>query len=208
MPAIRILFLLVGAILGVFYPFVSAILLELGFSPEEIGLTTAIAALAFTISVPIFGHFADVVLGRVAALRIAAVGSSVAVLGLLLDVPPVAVALLIVVYAGFESALAPLSDALAVNALARAPRAYARTRMLTSFGFAGASVLAGLLYNRTGFAPASVLWALIAVGIFVVTRWVPDVARYRGAEAAAGRDGIEATTGRDGIEAAAGRGRT
>ena len=60
----------------------------------------------------------------------------------------------------FESALAPLSDALAVNALARAPRAYARTRMLSSLGFAGASVLAGLLYNRTGFAPASIFWAV------------------------------------------------
>ena len=78
MPAIRVLFLLVGAILGVFYPFVPAILLELGFSPQGIGLTTAIAALAFTISVPIFGHLADVVVGRVAALRLAAVGSSVA----------------------------------------------------------------------------------------------------------------------------------
>ncbi|HSO30130.1 MAG TPA: MFS transporter, partial [Candidatus Sulfomarinibacteraceae bacterium] len=32
--------------------------------------------------------------------------------------------------------------------------------------------------------------------------------RYRGAEAAAGRDGIETTAGRDGIEAAAGRDRT
>jgi PPP family 3-phenylpropionic acid transporter len=187
-PAIRVLFLLVGAILGVFYPFVPAILLELGFSPEEIGLTTAIAALAFTISVPIFGHFADVVLGRVAALRVAAIGSSVAVLGLLLEVPPLAVALLIVAYAAFESALAPLSDALAVNALARAPRAYARTRMLSSLGFAGASVLAGLLYNRTGFAPASVLWALIAAAIVVVTRWVPDVERFRGQEPA-GPDG-------------------
>jgi MFS family permease len=202
-PAIRILFLLVGAILGVFYPFVPAILLDLGFSPEEIGLTTAIAALAFTISVPIFGHLADVVVGRVAALRVAAIGSSVAVLGLLLEVPPVVVALLIVAYAAFESALAPLSDALAVNALARAPRAYARTRLLSSVGFAAASVLAGLLYNGTGFAPASVLWALIAVAILAVSRWVPDVERYRGPEPArrvgpeaAGRHGSSDATRR------------
>lgn len=185
-PAIRILFLLVGSILGVFYPFVPAILLDRGFSPQQIGLTTAVAALAFTVSVPIFGHIADVVIGRVAALRVAAIGSTAAVLGLLLGAPPVAVALLIVAYAAFESALAPLSDALAVNALARAPRAYARTRLLSSAGFAGASVLAGLLYNVTGFGPASVLWAAIAVTMLVVTRWVPDVQRYRGQEGVGG----------------------
>jgi MFS family permease len=180
MPAIRAVFLLVGAILGVFYPFIPAILAEREFSAEEIGFTIAVAALAFTLSVPIWGHLADVVLGRAVALRAAVIGSSIAVLGLLLDGPPLVVALLIVAYAAFESALAPLADALAVNALAGAPRAYARVRLLTSLGFAGTSVLAGRFYNETGFGPAPILWGVVGVAIILATWWVPDVARYRG----------------------------
>ncbi|HEX4897269.1 MAG TPA: MFS transporter [Candidatus Limnocylindrales bacterium] len=179
MPALRILFVLGGAILGVFYPFVSAILDERGFSPPEIGLTTALAAVGFTLAVPVWGHLADMVVGRVAALRAGVIGASIAVLGLLLGVSPPVVALLIVAFAVFESSLAPLADALAVNALSGAPRAYARVRLLSSLGFASASILAGRLYNETGYGPASLLFAVAAVGIVVVTRWVPDVGRFR-----------------------------
>lgn len=209
MLAIRGLFLLVGAILGVFYPFVPAILAARGLGPEEIGLTTALAALAFTIAVPLWGHLGDVVIGRVAALRVAVIGSTVAVLGLLLDVPAVAVAVLIVVYAAFESALAPLADALAVNAIAGAPRSYARVRLLTSVGFAGTSVVAGRLYDGAGFGPASMLWALVGAAILVSTRWVPDVARYRlgtqmgGEHGAVG--GAAATAAGRAVEVAGGR---
>jgi len=199
MPAIRAVFLLVGAILGVFYPFVPPILAGRGFSAQEIGLTTALAALAFTLAVPVWGHLADVVLGRVVALRVAVVGSTIAVLGLLFGGPPIVVALLIVVYASFESAMAPLADALAVNALASNPRLYARVRLLSSLGFTAASILAGRLYNETGFQPAYVLWAIIGGAIILATWWVPDVARFRGAEA----DRRDAAAERDG---AAGRG--
>lgn len=179
MPAIRALFILVGALLGTFYPFVSAILADRGFSPAQVGLTTALAALAFTLAVPLWGHLADVVVGRVVALRLGVIGSTVAVLVLLLDVPPIVVAALIVGFMGFESALSPLADALAVNALAGSPRAYARVRLLSSLGFACTSILAGWLYNLTGFGPASILWAGTAAGILLVTRWVPDIARFR-----------------------------
>jgi PPP family 3-phenylpropionic acid transporter len=177
--AIRALFLLAGAILGVFYPFLSAILAERGFTPAEIGLTAALASLAFMLAVPVWGHVADVVIGRVSALRVGVVGSTIAVLGLLLNVPPVIVVVLVVIYAAFESSLSPLADALAVNALGRSPRSYARVRLLSSVGFAATSILAGRLYDDTGFWPAPILWATAAVGILIVSRWVPDVARFR-----------------------------
>ncbi len=180
MAAIRSLFLLTGAILGVFYPFMSAILAERGFTPAQIGLTAALASLAFMLSVPIWGHLADVVIGRIAALGAGVIGSTIALLGLLLGVPPVVVVILIVLYATFESSLSPLADALAVNALGRSPRSYARVRLMSSFGFAGTSILAGRLYDETGFWPAPILVAVVAIGMLVVLRWVPDVARFRG----------------------------
>ncbi len=179
MLSLRVLFLLVGAILGVFYPFLSAILAENGFSAEEIGLTAALSSLAFMVMVPLWGHLADVVIGRVAALRVGVVGSTVALFGLFLGVPPLVLVALVIGYAAFESSISPLADALAVNALGRAPRSYARIRLLSSFGFAGTSILAGRLYDETGFWPAPFLVAASAVGIVAVLRWVPDVARFR-----------------------------
>ena len=179
MLAIRTVFLLSGAILGVFNPFVSPILAERGFTPAEIGFTAALSSLAFTLAIPVWGHLGDVALGRVAALRLAVIGSTFAVLGLLLDVPPASVALLIVVFAIFQSAMTPLADAVAVNALVMAPRTYGRIRLLASLGYGGASLLAGRLYDVTGFGPVSILWAVIGVAILVTTVWVPDVGRYR-----------------------------
>jgi MFS family permease len=91
MPALRILFLLAGAILGAFYPFLSSILAERGFTSAEIGLTVALSSLAFMLAVPVWGHLADVVFGRVAALRAGVIGSTAALLGLLLGAPPIIV---------------------------------------------------------------------------------------------------------------------
>lgn len=178
MLALRVLFLFAGAILGAFYPFLSAILADRGFLPAEIGLTAALASLAFMLAVPVWGHLGDIVIGRTAALRAGVIGSTAALFGLLLSAPPVIVVGLIVVYAAFESSVSPLADALAVNALGRSPRSYARIRLLTSLGFAGTSILAGVLYNVTGFWPAPVLVLVSAIGMVIALHWVPDVARF------------------------------
>lgn len=179
MLALRVLFLLAGAILGAFYPFLSSILAERGFRPAEIGLTVALSSLAFMLAVPVWGHLADMVIGRVAALRAGVIGSTAALFGLLVGAPPIIVVGLIIAYAAFESSIAPLADALAVNALGRSPRSYARIRLLTSLGFAGTSILAGRLYNEAGFWPAPLLVSASAIGMVVALRWVPDVARFR-----------------------------
>lgn len=177
MTAIRLLFVLVGATLGVFYPFVSVILRDRGLDAAAIGLVTGAAALAFTVAVPIWGHLADVVVGRVRALQLAAIGSGAAVLTLLLDLPPLFVAATIVVYAAFQSTLSPLVDAVAVNALAGNPRAYSRVRLLSSLGFAVPTIAVGVVYDRLGFGPAPILFAIGAITTAIVARWAPDVPR-------------------------------
>jgi PPP family 3-phenylpropionic acid transporter len=177
MLAIRALFLLVGAALGVFYPFVAVILRVRGLGPEEVGLVTGAAALAFTVAVPVWGHLADVVMGRTRALQLAAAGAGLTTLGLLLELPTAAVGLVIVIYAVFQSTLSPLVDALAVNALASDQRSYARLRLLTSLGFAAPSIVAGFLYDRLGYGPAPVLFCAASLVIALIARRAPDVPR-------------------------------
>jgi PPP family 3-phenylpropionic acid transporter len=172
---VRFLVLALGVALGVFYPFLAVILAGFGFSAGEIGAIASIGAIGFTIAVPAWGHLADVRLGRPRTLQLCAIGGGLVILALLLPWPALVIAILFAVFWIFESSWQPLADAITVNALAG--RDYGRIRLLSSLSFALASIVAGFLYNVTGYGAASVLLALAALAVAVAAAWVPDVER-------------------------------
>jgi MFS family permease len=184
----------VGVTLGVFYPFASVILSSFGFSPGEIGLIISAGAIGFTIAVPAWGHLADVRLGRPRTLQVCAIGAAIVIGMLLLPVPTALVVLAFVTFPIFESSWQPLADALTVNAVRG--RDYARVRTLTSLGFAAAAIIAGVVYDRTGYETAFALFVAGAIVMAVAAAFVRDTARadlahHRAAVAtsAAERDG-------------------
>ena len=187
MIALLVVVTTVGVTLGVFYPFQSVILAGFGFAPTQIGLITSAGALAFTLSVPAWGHLADVRLGRPLTLRICALGGAAIIGMLLLPVPTAMVVLAFVTFPIFESSWQPLADALTVNAVR--PREYARVRTLTSLGFASAAIAAGFVYDATGYETAFALFAagaLVMAGasFFVKDAERADLARHRAAAGA------------------------
>ncbi len=175
MIALHILVTALGVALGVLYPFISVILAGFGFTPGEIGLISSAGAVGFTIAVPAWGHLADVRLGRPRTLQLCALGGGAAVAALLLPATPLLIVALFVLFWVFESSWQPLTDAITVNALRG--RDYAKVRLFTSLGFAVAAVLAGQLYDRTGYAWAFVLFAAAALVMVVAASAIPDVAR-------------------------------
>jgi PPP family 3-phenylpropionic acid transporter len=175
--ALRALFLAVGGAVGVAYPFIAVILLGRGFDVVGVGIVTALSAVAFTASVPIWGHVADVLLGRPRALQVSAIGGGLALAVTLLPVPPITVAICFIVFSAFESAFAPLSDAVAVNGVPDARRDYARVRLMSSLSFGVAAILAGLVYDQLGYAPMPVLFGLAALVVVGSAAFVPDVER-------------------------------
>ena len=177
MNALRALFLAVGGAVGVVYPFVAVILLGRGFDVVGVGVVTALSALAFTASVPAWGHVADVMLGRPRALQVSAIGGGLALAVTLLPVPPIVVAICFIAFSASESAFAPLSDALAVNGVQDARRDYARIRLMSSLSFAVATIAAGFVYDQTGYAPMPILFALAAAVVVASAAFVPDVER-------------------------------
>ena len=177
MRALRAVFLLNGAALGVFYPFIAVILADRGVPPEGIGLITAASSAAFSLAVPLWGHVADVILGRRRALAVAGIGSAGFVLLAGAPLPLVFMALGFVGFSLFESAWGPLGDALAVNAISNHGREYGRIRLLSSIGFAVVASLAGFLYNVTGYGPAFALCAVLAVLLGLAALRAPDVDR-------------------------------
>ena len=175
--ALRALFLAVGGAVGVVYPFVAVILLGRGFDVVGVGVVTALSALAFTASVPVWGHVADVMLGRPRALQVSAIGGGLALAVTLLPVPPIVVAICFIAFSASESAFAPLSDALAVNGVQDARRDYARIRLMSSLSFAVATIAAGFVYDQTGYAPMPILFALAAAVVVLSAAFLPDVER-------------------------------
>jgi MFS transporter, PPP family, 3-phenylpropionic acid transporter len=177
MNALRTLFLAVGGAIGVVYPFIAVILLGRGFHVVGVGIVIALTAVAFAASVPVWGHVADVVLGRPRALQVAAICAGLALAVTLLPVPPLVVAACFVALTASESAFAPLSDALAVNTVPDPRRDYARVRLMASLAFAVTTILAGILYDQTGYAPVPILFALAVVVVVASAAFVPDVER-------------------------------
>ncbi len=173
--ALHVLVTSLGVALGVLYPFISVILAGRGFSPAEIGLISSLGAIGFTIAVPAWGHLADVRFGRPRTLQLCAIGAGSAVLALLLPWPPLLVVALLIAFWVFESSWQPLADAITVNALRG--RDYARVRLFTSLGFAVATILSGFLYDRTGYWPAFVLFALAGAVMLIASLFLPDVDR-------------------------------
>jgi PPP family 3-phenylpropionic acid transporter len=194
--SLRVLVIVLGVALGVWFPFISVILADRGFGPGEIGLITSLAAIGSTIAVPTWGHIADVRLGRSRTLRICAVGGAVSVGALLLAWPPLVVVALVIAFWVFECSWQPLADAITVNALG-GRAGYARIRLLTSLGFALSTILAGLLYEQTGYVAAFVLFAAAAVIMALTTFKLPDVGRADlGAHAASAADPASSATPR------------
>lgn len=196
MRGVQALFLTLGAAVGVFYPFVAVILIRRGFDVVAVGVVTAVSAACFTFAVPVWGHLADVKLGRPRALQVAAAASSAALLLTLGPIPALAVAACYVAFAAFESAFSPLSDAIAVNAVPDPRRDYARIRLLASLAFAVATIAAGFLYDRTGYGPAPLLFALLAAAAIASAAVTPDVERAD-LHAIAARDAREPSAAQD-----------
>jgi PPP family 3-phenylpropionic acid transporter len=174
---IRALFISLGAAVGTFYPFMWVILIGRGFDVVEVGAVAAISAVAFTVAVPVWGHIADVLVGRPRALQIAVAGAIVSVLLFLAPISGVLLAASVVGFSFFQSAFAPLSDALAVNAVRDPRRDYGRIRLLNSLAFAPIVIAAGFLYDRTGYGPAPAFFAVLALVAIASAVLVPDVAR-------------------------------
>jgi PPP family 3-phenylpropionic acid transporter len=169
---VQLLFLMLGAALATIAPFVSVMLRARGLEPAAVGLVGSVSALGFTLAVPVWGHLADMSLGRVRALQLAAVGAGVSLILFDLPLPAFVLGAMVVGFNVFQSALGPLADALAVGVLADRPHEYGRIRLLSSLSYGVVVILVGLVYDRTGYGPVPFVWlascALLVAGLFVV----------------------------------------
>lgn len=178
-----------GAAIGALFPFLTVMFQARGFDLLQIGLLTAVTSALFTIALPAWGHVADVVLGRVTALRLCAALAGLAMLVFLAPWPLAGLVAVIIVFTIVEAPVAALADALVVNAVDDPARAYPRLRVLFSGAMAVATILVGVAIDRAGYGAVPLAYALCAAGVVVAAGFIPDVGRAALGERREGRGG-------------------
>ncbi len=177
--SVRALFALIGISVAAFSPFLALLLRDRGFDPSQIGVVFGAMAGTWMVANPVWGHVADAWVGRVRALRIAAVGTATMSLVFfppersMLVVLPVVIAL-----AAFRGAVVPIGDAIALDHLGpENVRDYGLIRLWSSLAFAVAAIACGALYQvaSIGLVPLvyAVTMATLAAWSTTLVRDVP-----------------------------------
>lgn len=145
-----------------------------GLDPATIGLAAALGALASTVVVPAWGHLADSLVGRARAFRIGLLIAACMAVGLLLDIPLVAVVAMLASFTVFASLFIGLADALAVVDLPAPERQYGALRAHASLSFTVGVVAVGFLYSWAGYGAAPAAFLIWAGALLLLVRRIPD----------------------------------
>jgi PPP family 3-phenylpropionic acid transporter len=142
---VQVLFTLVGVAEAAILPFLPVVLKDRGLSAAEIGVVLAVAALAGFVAAPLWGHAADGRLGAEHALVIASVAAAVAAGTLVLAHSFLALTVAAVLVTAARSAMASLSDSIALDHLGDDRAQYGRVRLWLSLGWAISACIWGIV---------------------------------------------------------------
>jgi MFS family permease len=173
---------------------VPVILQARGLDPATIGLAAALGALASTVVVPAWGHLADSLVGRARAFRIGLLIAACMAVGLLVDIPPVAVVAMLASFTVFASLFIGLADALAVVDLPVPERQYGALRAHASLSFTVGVVAVGFIYSWAGYGAAPAAFLIWAGALLLLVRRIPD--RSPDSKVRPNRDGTAVERGR------------
>jgi MFS family permease len=162
---VQVLFTLVGIAEASILPFLPIVLQDHGLSAAEIGVVLSVAALAGFVSTPLWGHAADGRLGAEHALVVASVAAAVAAMPLALAHSLLALTIVVVLITAARSAMASLTDAIALEHLGDDRAQYGRVRLWLSLGWAISACVWGLAlqWGSLGWLP----WIYVACVLLV-----------------------------------------
>jgi PPP family 3-phenylpropionic acid transporter len=142
---VQVLFTFVGVAEAAILPFLPIVLQDRGLSAAQIGVVLAVAALAGFVSTPLWGHAGDGPLGAENALVVASIAAAVAVVPLTVAHSFAALMIVVVLVTAARSAMASLSDAIALDHLGDDRAQYGRVRLWLSLGWAISACVWGLV---------------------------------------------------------------
>jgi MFS family permease len=142
---VQVLFTLVGVAEAAILPFLPIVLRDRGLSAAEIGVVLAVAAAAGFVSTPLWGHVGDGRLGAERTLVVASIAAASAALPLVLAHSFLALTVVVVLVTAARSAMASLTDAIALEHLGEDRAQYGKVRLWLSLGWAMSACLWGIV---------------------------------------------------------------
>ena len=174
--SLRVLYVLLGTEVASFIPFFALLLRDRGLRPDRIGLVLAAMSISGLLASTLLAHAADVVWGRLAALR--ATAMLAAGMALLLNVVGSEMAATLFAAIGLSicwAPIVPLSDAIALQHLGTGRRqAYGQIRLWMSIGFSLAALAFGGLYAWVGLEGMPIAFG-IALLVFALWTIIADL---------------------------------
>ena len=162
--ALQVVFVLFGATIAAFFPFLALFLSARGLTPGQIGVVIAAMALGRIAAGPVWGHLADTSLGRRSTLQIGALGAAALAVALFLAEDYRTILVFGFVFATFSATTGPNLDAIALAHLGDERMGeYGRIRGWESFSYAIVCLVLGLTLE-TG----SPTWTMPAYAIAAV----------------------------------------
>jgi PPP family 3-phenylpropionic acid transporter len=169
---VQVLFTLVGVAEAAILPFLPIVLKDRGLSAAEIGVVLAVAALAGFVASPLWGHAADGRAGAELALVVAALAAAVAVLPLVLVHSLLALTAVVVLVTAARSAMASLTDAIALEHLGDDRAQYGHVRLWLSVGWAVSACVWGIVLQTGSLTWMPWIYAGCVLGVAVAARAV------------------------------------
>ena len=164
--AVQVLFVLFGVSIASFFPFLALFLSSRGLSPAQIGVVIAAMALGRVAAGPVWGHVADVSLGRRTTLQLGAVGVILAAVALFLVEAYGGILVLGFAFAVFSTTTGPNLDAITLAHLGdERMTEYGRIRGWESLSYAVSCFLIGLTLEETSPAWAMPIYAASTVAV-------------------------------------------
>jgi PPP family 3-phenylpropionic acid transporter len=175
--AVQVLFVLFGIAIAAFFPFLALFLDDRGLTPGQIGVVIAAMALARILTSPVWGHVADITLGRRTTLQIGAFGAALTAVALFLVEGYAAIVVVGFLFAAFSITTGPNIDAIALVHLGQERMGdYGRMRGWESLSYAAACLAIGFVLQQT--APTWTM-PIYAVGSVAVVVWALTLPRDR-----------------------------
>jgi PPP family 3-phenylpropionic acid transporter len=167
-----VLFTLVGVAEAAILPFLPIVLQDRGLSAAEIGLVLSVAALAGFVSTPLWGHAGDGLLGAEHALVLASVAAGIAVVPLTFVHSFLALTVVVVLITAARSAMASLTDAIALEHLGDDRAQYGRVRLWLSLGWAISACVWGIVLETGSLGWLPWIYAGCVLVVAFAAHWV------------------------------------
>ncbi|SNZ08913.1 MFS transporter [Cohaesibacter gelatinilyticus] len=146
--------------MGIYIPYFSLWLKDLGLSPQAIGLVLTIPLITRVIFTPIMGGLADKLGDRRLTLRIYSLFYFLTFAAILLSNSLVWIMMVMILSSLFQAAIVPVSDSLAMAGVRRLNLDYGRMRLWGSAAFILSNLVGGTIIAT--WSESSIIWMLVS----------------------------------------------